>query len=77
MDLNIVTKDDLKAIETRLSNIEKLLCGKMSVKSEWLTTKQMRENFGICYNTLQMWVQSGKTQKKNIGGRCYYKNIEL
>ena len=76
MQVTILTTEHLKDVVDRLERIESILStGVIGEKKDWLSAKEMKERFDVCYNTLNSWVDKGITERKKIGSKVFYKNV--
>lgn len=82
MDINIVTKEDLRKeldeLRTRLlKEIKEILGGAPGTRKEWLKSDEVRKLLGISVGTLQNLRITGKLNPSKIGGTHYYKLTEI
>lgn len=73
MEINIITKEDLKEFKSELlEDIKNLLLIKESDDRLWLRSTEVRELLKISSGTLQNLRISGALQYSRIGGILYY-----
>lgn len=79
MEINIITKEDLKEFKTELlEDIKNLLSIKVSEQKLWLRSSEVKELLKISSGTLQNLRTSGALTFTRVGGTLYYnyKDIE-
>lgn len=79
MEINIITKEDLKEFKTELlEDIKNLLSIKVSEQKLWLRSSEVKELLKISSATLQNLRVSGVLTFTRVGGTLYYnyKDIE-
>jgi len=79
MEINIITKEDLKEFKTELlEDIKNLLNIKVSEQKLWLRSSEVKELLKISSGTLQNLRISGALAYTRVGGTLYYnyKDIE-
>jgi hypothetical protein len=81
MEINIVTKEDLKRgleelRQQLLADMQELLSGKSAGK-QWMKSDEVRKMLGVSTGTLQNLRIAGKLNPSKIGGIHYYKLSEI
>ncbi|MCU7616251.1 helix-turn-helix domain-containing protein [Chryseobacterium sp. PBS4-4] len=79
MEINIITKEDLKEFKIELlDDIKNLLSIKVSEQKLWLRSSEVKELLKISSATLQNLRVSGVLTFTRVGGTLYYnyKDIE-
>lgn len=80
MEIDIVTKEDLRRMKTEMmEEIKEIL--KENVKKEndrqWLRSTEVREMLGISPGTLQNLRINGTLPYRKIGGSMYYRREDI
>ena len=73
MQLEIITKDDLRQFKTELLNDIKDIVKPQEKASEWLKSAEVRKMLNISPGTLQNLRINGTLRYTKIGGMMYYK----
>ena len=74
MNLEIITKDDLKQFKTELlKEIRQLMGEQQGQSKQWLKSNEVRRMLNISRGTLQNLRVNGTLSYTKIGGIMYYK----
>lgn len=73
MQVEIITKDDLRQFKTELLNDIKDIVKPQEKASEWLKSAEVRKMLNISPGTLQNLRINGTLRYTKIGGMMYYK----
>ncbi|MBB5645976.1 helix-turn-helix domain-containing protein [Pedobacter cryoconitis] len=73
MQVEIITKDDLKQFKTELLNDIKAIVKSQEKTKEWLKSAEVRKMLNISPGTLQNLRINGTLSYTKIGGMMYYK----
>ena len=75
MNVDLITKDDLKQFKTEMLAEIKLLIkpGELGQAKQWLKSKEVRKMLNISPGTLQNLRINGILRFTKIGGMMYYK----
>lgn len=77
MQLEIITKDDLRQFKTELLNDIKDIVKPQEKASEWLKSAEVRKMLNISPGTLQNLRINGTLRYTKIGGMMYYKLVDI
>ncbi|MDP1809796.1 MAG: helix-turn-helix domain-containing protein [Sediminibacterium sp.] len=73
MQLEIITKDDLKGLELKMDEILSLFTpDKHFSKNGWLRSREVRHLLKISDGTLKNYRDNGTVPYRKIGGTYYY-----
>ena len=73
MNIEIITKDDLRRIENLLGEIKGLIKPGQAQSKQWLKSYEVRKLLNISPGTLQNLRVNGTLRYTKIGGLLYYK----
>ena len=73
MNIEIITKDDLRRIESLLGEIKVLIKPGQAQSKQWLKSYEVRKLLNISPGTLQNLRVNGTLRYTKIGGLLYYK----
>lgn len=73
MQLEIITKDDLRQFKTELLNEISAIVKPQETAKEWLKSAEVRKMLNISPGTLQNLRINGTLRYTKIGGMMYYK----
>jgi hypothetical protein len=73
MNIEFITKDDLRKIENLLGEIKGLLKPEQGQSKQWLKSAEVRKLLNISPGTLQNLRINGTLRYTKIGGMLYYK----
>jgi Helix-turn-helix domain len=73
MNIEIITKDDLRRIENLLGEIKGLIKPGQTQSKQWLKSYEVRKLLNISPGTLQNLRVNGTLRYTKIGGLLYYK----
>ncbi len=77
MNIEFITKDDLRKIENLLGEIRGLLKPGQGQSKQWLKSYEVRKLLNISPGTLQNLRVNGTLRYTKIGGLLYYKLEDL
>jgi len=79
MNIEFVTRDDLKLFETNLlSKVEQLINSKnIEVSKKWYKTKDMEELFGISRGKQQKLRNGKEVPFSKLGDTIYYSSYDI
>jgi len=73
MNIEFITKDDLRRIENLLGEIKGLIKPGQAQSKQWLKSYEVRKLLNISPGTLQNLRVNGTLRYTKIGGLLYYK----
>jgi hypothetical protein len=73
MNIEFITKDDLRRIENLLGEIKGLIKPGQGQRKQWLKSYEVRKLLNISPGTLQNLRVNGTLRYTKIGGLLYYK----
>lgn len=77
MQLEIITKDDLKQFKTELLNDISAIVKPQEKAKEWLKSAEVRKMLNMSPGTLQNLRINGTLRYTKIGGMMYYKLADI
>jgi hypothetical protein len=77
MNIEFITKDDLRRIENLLGEIKGLIKPGQGQSKQWLKSYEVRKLLNISSGTLQNLRVNGTLRYTKIGGLLYYKHEDI